>query len=99
MAHLAEMLEADRLPSGEATRTTYGMLVRDTHRLRRLVEDLLDFRRFETGAAALRLEPVDLIDLVRSVAADFEARRRRRFAPPPTGTPSHARSGTCSTTP
>jgi len=74
MAHLAEMLEADRLPSGEATRTTYGMLVRDTHRLRRLVEDLLDFRRFETGAAALRLEPVDLIDLVRSVAADFEAR-------------------------
>jgi signal transduction histidine kinase len=74
MAHLAEMLEADRLPSAEARRTTYGILVRDTHRLRRLVEDLLDFRRLETGAAALRLEAVDLTDLVRTVAADFQAR-------------------------
>jgi signal transduction histidine kinase len=73
MAHLAEMLEADRLPSDETRRTSYGMLVRDTHRLRRLVEDLLDFRRLEAGAAALRLEPVDLVELVSAVAADFQA--------------------------
>jgi signal transduction histidine kinase len=69
MAHLAEMLEADRVPSGEPTRASYRALVRDTHRLRRLVEDLLDFRRFEVGAGALRLEPVDLTDLVRTAIA------------------------------
>ena len=74
MAHLAEMLEADRVPSGEPTRTSYRALVRDTHRLRRLVEDLLDFRRFEMGAGTLRLEPLDLTDLVRTAIAEFEAR-------------------------
>ena len=72
MAHLTEMLDAGRMPD-ESQRATYRMLLRDTHRLRRLVEDLLDFRRFETGPAALRLEPVNVRDLVTATAADFQA--------------------------
>jgi signal transduction histidine kinase len=74
MAHLAEMLEADRFPSDESRRTAYGILARDTGRLRRLVEDLLDFRRFEAGTATLHREPVDLVDVVRALVTDVQHR-------------------------
>jgi two-component system phosphate regulon sensor histidine kinase PhoR len=50
------------------------VLVRDTDRLRRLVEGLLDFGRFEAGAAALRLETVDVAALLRATVADFQER-------------------------
>ncbi len=55
-------------------RRSYRVLVRDTDRLRRLVEDLLDFGRFEAGAATLRLETLDVAALVRSTVADFQER-------------------------
>lgn len=74
MAHIAEMLETDRIPSSDTRRTAYGVLVRDTKRLRRLVEDLLDFRRLESGTPTLHLAPVDLVALVRAVVADFQTR-------------------------
>jgi signal transduction histidine kinase len=71
MAHLAEMLESDRVPPGEVRRASYGVLVRDTNRLRRLVEDLLDFRRLESGSATFRLERLELVELVRSIVSEF----------------------------
>jgi signal transduction histidine kinase len=74
MAYLAEMLDEDRVPSEHARRTSYGVLVRDTSRLRRLVEDLLDFREFEEGSATLRFERLDVSELVRSVVTEFAAR-------------------------
>lgn len=72
MAHVAELLDSERVPPGEPRRASYGMLVRDTTRLRRLVEDLLDFRRFEDGSASFRPERMDLLDFVRTVVANFE---------------------------
>src|SRR6185436_2399660 len=74
LSHIAELLAHDRFPSEDARRTSFDILVRDTDRLRRLVEGLLDFGRFEAGAATLRLETVDVTDLVRSTVADFQER-------------------------
>jgi signal transduction histidine kinase len=74
MSHIAEMLAHDRFPNDELRRRSFDVLVRDTDRLRRLVEGLLDFGRFEAGAAALRLETVDVAALLRATVADFQER-------------------------
>jgi signal transduction histidine kinase len=73
LAHIAELLAADRLPADEMRRSSYDVLVRETDRLRRLVEGLLDFGRFESGAASLRLETFDLAEMVRTTIADFQS--------------------------
>src|SRR4029434_5679103 len=54
IAHTGEMLADDRFPNDAVRRKAFDVLVRDTDRLRRLVEGLLDFGRFETGAAYAR---------------------------------------------
>lgn len=74
LSHIADMLARDRFPSDDLRRKSYDVLVRDTDRLRRLVEGLLDFGRFEAGVATLRLESVDITSLVRTTVADFQER-------------------------
>jgi signal transduction histidine kinase len=74
MSHIAEMLAHDRFPDDAVRRKAFGVLVRDTDRLRGLVEGLLDFGRFEAGAAALQLEAVDVAGLLRTTVADFQER-------------------------
>lgn len=51
---------------------------RESERIERLVDELLTLSRLEVGAYPLHLEPVDVGDLLRDVAADaaFEAERR-----------------------
>jgi signal transduction histidine kinase len=71
---IAEMLSSDRLTSDDRRREAYNVLARESTRLRRLVEGLLDFQRLEAGAAAYRFEPVDICAFTRSVAADFQER-------------------------
>jgi signal transduction histidine kinase len=71
LSHIAELLATDRLPSDDVRRKSYDVLVRDTDRLQRLVEDLLDFGRFDAGAAALRLETLDVAGLVQTTVSDF----------------------------
>ncbi len=71
LSHIADLLATDRLPSDVVRRRSYDVLVRDTDRLQRLVEDLLDFGRFEAGAAALRLETLDVAGLVQTTVSDF----------------------------
>jgi signal transduction histidine kinase len=77
LSHIAEMLATDRLHSESDRRESFQLLVRETDRLRRLVEGLLDFGRFQAGAAALRLERLDAAQLVRSTAAEFQERVAR----------------------
>jgi two-component system sensor histidine kinase VicK len=72
LSHIAEMLATDRLPDERLRRQSYGVLVRDTDRLRRLVETLLDFGRFESGNAAFRAEPADLCAVVRHTVDEFQ---------------------------
>jgi len=74
LSHVADMLASGRFPTPDLQRKSYEVLVRDTDRLRDLVEGLLDFGRFEAGAATLRLEPIDLAALVRTTVADFQQR-------------------------
>ena len=69
---LSEMLQAGRVPSEDRRQVYHGTLVRETQRLQRLVEALLNFGRMEAGARQYRFEEVDAADLARRVAAEFE---------------------------
>jgi signal transduction histidine kinase len=72
LGHAADLLAHGRLESEELRRQSYGVLVRETARLRGLVEGLLDFGRFEAGASAFRFDLVDLGALVRDTVSGFQ---------------------------
>lgn len=57
----------------ERRRSYYEALGRQTERLHRLVESLLDFGRMEAGTSPYRLQPVDVAGLVRSVCDQFQS--------------------------
>jgi signal transduction histidine kinase len=65
--HLASgrVVEADRLEY-------FGVLARESQRLRRLVEGLLNFGRMEAGTAQYRFETIDPAELVQAVSREFE---------------------------
>jgi signal transduction histidine kinase len=74
LAQISEMLARDRFSSDDLRRRSYDVLVRETERLRRLVEGLLDFGRFEAGAAAYRFEVLDAGALLRGIVGEFQER-------------------------
>jgi hypothetical protein len=76
MYQIAQMLASDRFPSDEVRRASYDVLVRETERLRQLVEGLLDFGRFERGGT-FRFEQVNATALVRATVAEFRERAVR----------------------
>jgi signal transduction histidine kinase len=59
--------------SEDERRSYYGVFGRQTDRLHRLVEALLDFGRMEADAAPYRPERASIDRLVRSVVAEFTA--------------------------
>ncbi|SPF52995.1 putative Histidine kinase [Candidatus Sulfopaludibacter sp. SbA4] len=68
---ISELLVNDRLADETRRRQSYVFLARETGRLQRLVEDLLDFGRMESGRKQYRLEPHDVFAVVRAAVADF----------------------------
>lgn len=56
--------EAARLP--EPAGTAARLVSQETHNLTRLVNDLIEISRFDSGVAALALDEVDVADLVRA---------------------------------
>ncbi len=52
---------------GAETRRQLGIVRRNAHRLRRLVEDMLDVSRLETGVLAIRRAPTSVAEVVRAV--------------------------------
>ena len=72
LRQLTEML-IDRPPDADRARTYYDTLARQTERLHRLVENLLDFGRMEAGTSPYRLEPVDAGVFITEIARQFEA--------------------------
>jgi signal transduction histidine kinase len=76
MSHVAELLATGRI-AGDAQARAFDVLVRDSERLRTLVEQLLEFGRFEAGGPVLRLERIDIASVVRSIVDDFRARAMR----------------------
>jgi signal transduction histidine kinase len=69
---LSEILALDRLPNENRRHVYYETLVRETIRLQRLVEGLLNFGRMEAGVRRYRFEPLDAARLASQVAAEFE---------------------------
>ena len=69
---LSELLAEDRVPSPDRRRVYYDALVKESTRLQRLVEALLNFGRMEAGARQYHFENLDPANLVERVAAEFE---------------------------
>jgi signal transduction histidine kinase len=73
LRQLTEILNDGRISDESRRRTYYEALARQTERLHRLVESLLDFGRMEARTSPYRLEPLDACAFVRSVVEEFEA--------------------------
>src|SRR5262249_49443061 len=71
LRQISEMLAEDRLPSEKVRRESYGVLARESERLHHLVEDLLDFGRFDAGRAVYHFEPLELRGFLQVLVADF----------------------------
>jgi two-component system phosphate regulon sensor histidine kinase PhoR len=67
----AETLEMGRLAGEEKKQEYYGTIVKETERLTRLVNNLLNFSRMEAGRRPYNLSPLDLNAVVRSVLDSF----------------------------
>jgi signal transduction histidine kinase len=78
LRHITELLDEDDNVPAERRRTFYQALGRNTERLHRLVESLLDFARMEGGRKPYHLEPMDAAELTEQVVADFEKEARPR---------------------
>lgn len=70
-AHLENLLDGVEQPSAD----TLAVMLDQSERLGRLVEQLLDLSRLESGAVHLELEPVRLGPLVRQVAREIALSR------------------------
>jgi signal transduction histidine kinase len=73
LRQLTEILHDGRIPNESRRQTYYQALARQTERLHRLVESLLDFGRMEAGTSPYRPQPLDACAFVRSIVQEFEA--------------------------
>jgi len=71
--HLGEMLLDGRATDKEKQRDYYRMIVRESDRLTRLVENILDFSRMEEGRKEYRFVSMNTSLWLRKLTADFEA--------------------------
>jgi signal transduction histidine kinase len=71
LRQLSELLEGGRVASDEDRNEYYRALARESERMHRLVEGLLNFGRLQSGALHYRFERLDAIDLVQSVVVEF----------------------------
>jgi signal transduction histidine kinase len=69
---LGEMLRDGRVENPGRRQEYYDMIVSETQRLRRLVENILDFSRMEDGRKHYRFERLDCADWLRELAQDFQ---------------------------
>lgn len=68
---LSELLVHGRVPSEERRNLYYNTLLRESGRLERLVEGLLNFGRMEAGARQYHFEELDAAKLVYRVVSEF----------------------------
>lgn len=73
MRQLMEMLSTGRVTDDAQRDKYYSVLQRESERLHRLVEGLLDFARMEAKALEYRRDPLDLSSLIAEVVAAFRA--------------------------
>ncbi len=70
---LGEMLMRGRVPSEERRQQYYELITRESERLARLMEKVLDFSRVEEGRKQYRFEPLDAGAWLRGLARDFQS--------------------------
>jgi signal transduction histidine kinase len=70
---LAETVQLGRLSAPERQAEFLGSIISETERLGRLINNVLDFSRFERGAERLHFERTDLADLVDVTVDRFRA--------------------------
>ena len=73
MRHMVELLQESADEPRERRAAFYDVLARNTDRLHRLVESLLDFGRMEHARKPYDLQPVDVSALVSTVIEEFRA--------------------------
>jgi len=66
--YLSELLQRDRVKSKDKKIQYYGKINRESERLSRLVENILDFSTIEAGMKKYRFEDVAISNLVKDVA-------------------------------
>ena len=71
MRQLSEMLAMGRVSCEQRRQLYYETLVKETSRLQRLIEALLNFGRMEAGASRYRFEQQDATALVENVVCEF----------------------------
>jgi two-component system, OmpR family, phosphate regulon sensor histidine kinase PhoR len=71
LGHFTELLQEQDEPSPSERQAFYSALARNTKRLRRLVESLLDFARMEAGRRPYDLHTVDAGSLAEQVVGEF----------------------------
>ena len=71
LRHVTELMQEDDDLPPERRESFYQSLGRNTERLHRLVESLLDFARMEGGKKPYDLHPLDAGELAARVVADF----------------------------
>lgn len=73
----AETLQMDRAPTEEKKREYYATILRETERLTRLINNILNFSRMEAGRKQYAFAPLDLNRSVGEVAAAFRDQLRQ----------------------
>jgi signal transduction histidine kinase len=74
---LGEMLARDRITDDRKRHQYYELIVRESERLARLVENVLDFSRMEAGRKQYRFEPLDTAAWLSGVAEEFQTEAAR----------------------
>lgn len=75
---LAEKLEHNLQEEGEEKHTMLSIISKNAKMLLRLINDLLDFRKIETGNMHLNPLPQEIIPFVRTTCSFFEERAKER---------------------
>jgi signal transduction histidine kinase len=69
---LSELLQRGRVPTEEKRQEYYALISRESGRLTRLVENLLDFSRMEDGRKQYHFDRLETADWLRDLASGFE---------------------------
>ncbi len=72
LRQIAEVLEDGRVTGEDRRRSYYQSLTRATQRLHRLVEDLLDFRRMQSGAFEYKRAAISAAELTLRIVTEFQ---------------------------
>ncbi len=71
---IAEMLQADKVPSDEKRRRYYDVLVEQSERLSLLINRVLNFARMDSGLHTFDVRPVDVSQFLHTLVSEVQQR-------------------------